>query len=116
MPKATKIPNTMEVLDDEHVLVDYSNSFSIPDFSKILTVSVLDMDGIYRGSATKDYDKINDDKKKVYPKLERNTKIKAKLNPCEKHQFSVRITFEELPTFVNSLHNDYIPGAMENFR
>ena len=61
VPTTTQIPPTVEVLDDEHILVDYSNSFSIPDFSKILTASVLDMDGIYRGSATKDYDKINDD-------------------------------------------------------
>ena len=89
MPTATKIPNTMEVLDDEHVLVDYSNSFSIPDFSRILTASVLDMGGVYRGSATKDNDKIDDNTKQIYAKLERNTKIKAKLNPCEKHQFSV---------------------------
>ena len=33
VPTATMIPPTMEVLDDEHVLVDYSNSFNIPDFS-----------------------------------------------------------------------------------
>ena len=106
----------MEVLDDEHVLVDYSNSFSIPDFSRILTASVLDMGGVYRGSATRDYDKIDDDSEKVYPKLVRNEKIKAKLNPGEKHQFSVKITFTEFPTFVNSLHNDYIPVTMENVR
>ena len=55
VPTKPQIPPTMEILDDEHVVVDYSKSFSIPDFSKILTViSVLDMGGVYRGSATKD--------------------------------------------------------------
>ena len=55
VPTITDIRPSMEVLDDDHVLVDYSNSFNIPDFSKIITVSVLNyVSGLNYGIATRE--------------------------------------------------------------
>ena len=112
LPTKTDIRPSMEVLDDDHVLVDYSNSFNIPDFSKIRTVSVLNyVTGLSYGNATReDYSGAL----KVVQKLVQNAKLMTKVNPCTTHRFCVRLTFDEAPTYVDSLVNEYVPGPMDH--
>ena len=94
IPSKTGKPSVMEFLDSEYVLVDYSASFDIPDFSIITAVSVYKENKIY-GIANRDYtdgdnDRFND---RFYQPLVKNSKIKAKLDPCFPHSFYVRIIF-----------------------
>jgi hypothetical protein len=105
----------MDVLDDDHVLVDYSNSFDIPDFSKIRTASVLEsVTGISYGIATReDYSTAMSEANKVVQKLTQKAKLKAKVNPCMTHRCCVRLRFDEAPTYVDSLVKEYVPGPMQ---
>eukprot|EP00092_Neocalanus_flemingeri_P079978 GFUD01099685.1.p1 GENE.GFUD01099685.1~~GFUD01099685.1.p1 ORF type:complete len:141 (+),score=34.53 GFUD01099685.1:2-424(+) len=108
VPTQTNIKPIMEVLDGEHVLVDYSKSFNIPDFSKIETVVVIVEGGRFYGGATRYYEDSKD-----YQKLVKNEKLKAELNPCQTHTFCVRLYFKEDPTYVDSFQAEYVPETME---
>ena len=87
VPTITDIRPSMEVLDDDQVLVDYSNSFNIPDFSMIRTVSVLNyVTGLNYGIATReDYSSALREANEIVQKLVQNAKLKAKVNPCTTH-------------------------------
>jgi hypothetical protein len=94
IPSKTGIRPVMEFFDSEYVLVNYSASFDIPDFSIINGVSVYKDKKLY-GKASREYtdgDNDNNEDKCFQPLLD-NTKIKAKLDPCLEHKFYIRMTF-----------------------
>ena len=91
----------------------YSNSFIIPNFTMIKTASIL-VDGLSYGIATReDYSWALTQANKVSQKLVKNEKLKAKLDPCTKHKFSVKMTFNEDPFYIYSSQSEYVPGKME---
>ena len=101
---------TMEVLDDSHVLVDYSSCFDIPDFSMIRTASVLLLGSWYNhGVATRDGSQL-ETPEKVYQKLVQDAKLKVKLDPCKPHSYVVRLTFGDPEEYVDSLPSEYVNG------
>ena len=113
IPTRTNTPPVMEVLDDDHVLVDYSNSFNIPDFSKIKIASVL-VEGYDHGIATREHvTTTRNEANEVHQKLTKNAKLKAKCNPCKMQRFCVRLTFEKDPKYVDSLTNEYVPQPLK---
>ena len=104
---------TMEVLDDSHVLVDYSSCFDIPDFSMIRTASVLLLGSWYNhGVATRDGSQL-ETPEKVYQKLVQDAKLKVKLAPCKPHSYVVRLTFGDPEEYVDSLPSEYVNGQWE---
>ena len=113
IPSSTGHPPTMTILDKEHVLVDYSQSFDIPDFSKIRTASILIEGYNYLIAGKSDFEHAFKKANRVYQHLVENEPLKAKLNPCESRYFQVQLTFGEPPTMVNSIGKDYKPGLMQ---
>ena len=103
----TDIAPLMEILDEKHVLVDYSKSFSIPKFEKIKSATVR-VDSTDVAVATRD--NITDLSGKSQQKLVEGEKIKVKLSPCQVHSFSVRLSFQDnnsthqCDSFVNTYH------------
>ena len=110
---ATNTQPSVEVLNDEFLLVDYSKSFNITDFSKIRTASVLSENYNYGIAAKDDYAVALDQANKGYQKLAENTKLKVNLNPCVQHSFRVRLISYEYPTIIDSIQSMYVPDCME---
>ena len=107
--RTDKLP-TMEVFNDSHVLVDYSSCFDIPDFSIIMSASVLKLGSWYNhGGATRDGSQL-EKLEKGYQKLVQDAKLKVKLDPCKPHSFVVRLTFGDPEEYVDSLPSEYVNG------
>lgn len=105
--KTEKQPS-MKILDENHVLIDYENSFVMKNFSSIKAVSV------YLSNSTKNIAVATTEditgassKLKIFQKLKRKSKLKGKLNPCEKAKFFVRIKLET--GFLDSVEGTYNP-------
>ena len=107
----------MVALDAEHVLVDYTDCFYIPDFEKIRTASILNYadGGSSYGIATRDdYSGAFRQAKTVFQRLKKGAQLKAKLSPCIEQYFCVRLTFDE--GYVDSEPKKYIPKTFEEAR
>eukprot|EP00092_Neocalanus_flemingeri_P077676 GFUD01096510.1.p1 GENE.GFUD01096510.1~~GFUD01096510.1.p1 ORF type:complete len:289 (+),score=53.73 GFUD01096510.1:145-1011(+) len=112
-PRKTDVMPSMEVLDEEHVLVDYDPSFVIPDFAQIKAISV------YTGTAKniavatrEDFSNSVNGHLKTYQKLQQKTKLYAKLNPCEEQKFFVRIVFPGNPGYLDTLEGTFNPNTI----
>ena len=113
-PSKTATPPTMDILDADHVLVDYDQSFDIPDFQDIKSISV------YLSNTTKNFavatrEDISNalhSNFKTFQKLQKKSKLKGKLNPCEVHKFFVRMTFPGDPGYLDSSEGIYNPNKV----
>ena len=102
-PLKTETLPTMEMLDDDHVMVEYEKSFIIPEFSEIKSISVYLGNRNIAVATREDISYSVNNHLKIFQKLEKKTKLKGKLNPCKVNKFFVRITFDDDPGYLDSL-------------
>lgn len=100
LPRATGIPPRMLMLDNETSVVDYSNSFIIPEFYKVMAVVVFTDKTKNIGTATREI--MNSNVGTNFEKLRENYSVKVKVNPCQRISYFVRIIYNG----TNSSHID----------
>ena len=107
-PSVTDILPVMTELDEKTCVVDYSQSFLIPNFEMVSAVTVYTE---YRSIGTATRENIDNPLKENYQKLEKNYKIKVKANPCKTHTFNVVIVFNEsYSSSIKTLESVYEPN------
>ena len=117
IPTQTNSTPAIEILDGDHVLVEYSSSFNIHHFSKIKMASVISWNMNYVNK--EDFITAHNEANTVDQKLIENAKLKVKMKACQSHRFIVRLTFEKEPQvtgYVDSLEKEYVPGTMEQVK
>eukprot|EP00092_Neocalanus_flemingeri_P067435 GFUD01082314.1.p1 GENE.GFUD01082314.1~~GFUD01082314.1.p1 ORF type:complete len:176 (+),score=26.93 GFUD01082314.1:70-597(+) len=103
-PCKTDSQPTMEIVDDQTVLVDYRKCFVIPDFAQIKAISVYLITGRNIAVATReDISNLLNGHLKIFQPLQQNTKLRGRLNPCFDYKFFVRIVYHRNPGYLDSL-------------
>ena len=104
---------SMEMFEEDDVLIDYDEAFIISDFREVQSISV------YLANTTKNIavattEEITNtpNKHKIWQKLQEKSKLKGKLNPCEMTKFFVRIIFTSKPGYLDSLVGTYNPDLV----
>ena len=113
-PLKTGVVPSMEVFDEEHVLIDYVESFIIQDFSMIEAISVYLANTTKNiAVATREDFSNTQNKHKIWQNLKEKTKLKGKLNPCQPTEFFVRIVFSGEPGgYLDSAVGVYNPDTV----
>ena len=109
-PFNTELGPSMEIFDDDHVLIDYQQSFVIQNFTNIKAISVF-LANSTRSIAvatTEDITRASNGLK-IFQKLEKKSKLKGKLNPCKRTQFFVRLRLYDGDGYLDSVVGTYNP-------
>ena len=98
----------------KYLMVEYSRSFIIPNFSDIVSVSLVDLsDGTPHGIATRDdYSGSFRQAGEVFDRLVEGEFLKVKMNPCKGQIFLVRLVFRQSPGSLDSLPSEYKPAKV----